>query len=363
MTKYVFIYHAPMTPAEATPPTPEQMEAVMAEWNAWAGQVGDGLVDFGTPLAGGVRVTADGTSPSTREVAGYSIIEADDLDAALELAKNHPHLKHAGRLRDRGPRGAADPRHVSSARREASTVTSVPPVSLYPDAYPAALRDAHLRDPANITAVPSSTTTPSWFRIRVPSVVTGLLLPQTPVTVTSAVISSPWADRREEPPRHLERTAPGLGSCCAIIRRVQQSRRDAALDHQPTETEGRGDLLVERIGLRSPLISVKSSTSRWRRRRVTSVHDGADLGTGHDASMPTATSSGLPATGRPAEGAAARSWVIDTRPRSTPMHSHLSLDAARAFEAEIRRRGNQPERRFAQELQRQRRSRRSRRSR
>ena len=45
------------------------------------------------------------------------------------------------------------------------------------------------------------------------------------------------------------------------------------------------------------------------------------------------------------------------------MHSNLSLDAARAFEAEIRRRGSQPERRFAQELQRQRRSRRSRRSR
>ena len=42
MTKYLFVYHAPMTPAEAAPPTPEQMEAVMGEWNAWAGRVGDG---------------------------------------------------------------------------------------------------------------------------------------------------------------------------------------------------------------------------------------------------------------------------------------------------------------------------------
>jgi hypothetical protein len=93
MSKYVFIYHAPMTPAEATPPTPEQMEGVMAAWNAWAGKVGDRMVDFGTPLAGGTRVTADGsTSPSTREVAGYSILEADDLEGALELARNHPHL-------------------------------------------------------------------------------------------------------------------------------------------------------------------------------------------------------------------------------------------------------------------------------
>jgi len=96
MSKYVFIYHAPTTPADAAPPSPEQMEAVMGEWNAWAGRVGDGMVDFGTPLAGGVRVTTDGTSPSTREVAGYSIIEADDLDAALALARTHPHLNMPG---------------------------------------------------------------------------------------------------------------------------------------------------------------------------------------------------------------------------------------------------------------------------
>lgn len=96
MTRFVFVYHAPATPADATPPTPEQMEAVMGEWNAWAAKVGDGMVDFGTPLAEGVRVTKDGTSPSYRDVAGYSIIEAADMDAALELAKAHPHLDMPG---------------------------------------------------------------------------------------------------------------------------------------------------------------------------------------------------------------------------------------------------------------------------
>ncbi len=96
MTKYVFIYHAPMTPADATPPTPEQMEAVMGQWNAWAAKVGDRMIDFGTPLAGGTRVTTEGTSPSTRDVAGYSILEADDFDAALDLARSHPHLNMPG---------------------------------------------------------------------------------------------------------------------------------------------------------------------------------------------------------------------------------------------------------------------------
>jgi hypothetical protein len=96
MSKYVFVYHAPMAPAEAAPPSPQEMEAVMGAWNAWAGKVGDGMVDFGTPLAGGVRVTTDGTAPSEREVAGYSIIEAADLDAALALAQGHPHLAMPG---------------------------------------------------------------------------------------------------------------------------------------------------------------------------------------------------------------------------------------------------------------------------
>jgi len=96
MAKYVFIYHAPMTPADAMPPTPEQMEAVMGQWNAWAAKVGDRMVDFGTPLAGGTRVTTSGTSPSTRDVAGYSILEADDLDGALDLARSHPHLNMPG---------------------------------------------------------------------------------------------------------------------------------------------------------------------------------------------------------------------------------------------------------------------------
>jgi hypothetical protein len=76
VSKFLFIYHAPMTPADAAPPSPEQMEAVMSEWNASAGKVGDGLVEFGTPLAGGARVTPEGISPSPREVASYSILEA-----------------------------------------------------------------------------------------------------------------------------------------------------------------------------------------------------------------------------------------------------------------------------------------------
>jgi hypothetical protein len=96
MSKFVFVYHAPVQPADAPQPSPEEMEKVMGAWMAWAGKVGDGMVDFGTPLAGGIRVSKDGsTTPSDKNVVGYTILEAADLDAALELAKDHPHLQWA----------------------------------------------------------------------------------------------------------------------------------------------------------------------------------------------------------------------------------------------------------------------------
>ena len=96
MAKFLFIYHAPPAPADAPEWSQEQMQEVMGQWMAWGGKVGDGLLDFGTPLGGGTRVTTEGTSPSTREVTGYSILEADSMDAVLGLAQDHPHLNMPG---------------------------------------------------------------------------------------------------------------------------------------------------------------------------------------------------------------------------------------------------------------------------
>ncbi len=97
MTKYLYIYHAPMSPAEATPANDAEMQAAMAQWTTWGANAGDHLTDFGTPLANGVRVSPGGaTAPSTREVTGYSMIEADSMEQALSFAKNHPHLNMPG---------------------------------------------------------------------------------------------------------------------------------------------------------------------------------------------------------------------------------------------------------------------------
>ena len=64
---------------------------------AWAEKTGKQLIDFGSPLMGGQRLSPDGTaSNSTKEVTGYSFLEAANMDEAKSLLKGHPHLAWNG---------------------------------------------------------------------------------------------------------------------------------------------------------------------------------------------------------------------------------------------------------------------------
>ena len=83
MEKYVVIYHAPAAVMQqAANATPEQIEEGMKPWMAWAEKCGDALVDLGTPLSGGQKVTKSGISPSVNEVSGYSILQAENMQSA-----------------------------------------------------------------------------------------------------------------------------------------------------------------------------------------------------------------------------------------------------------------------------------------
>jgi len=69
----------------------------MKPWMAWAEKCGSKLVDVGTPLVGGQSLKPDGSSePSSREVTGYSVLEADSMDEAKSLLEGHPHLAWTG---------------------------------------------------------------------------------------------------------------------------------------------------------------------------------------------------------------------------------------------------------------------------
>ena len=93
MKKFVAIYHMPAdAQAEAAKSTPEEREESMKEWYAWKERIGAALVDFGAPLTAGKNLTPGGASDSGSDVAGYSIVQAEDLDSARQLFDNHPHL-------------------------------------------------------------------------------------------------------------------------------------------------------------------------------------------------------------------------------------------------------------------------------
>jgi hypothetical protein len=96
MTRFVVIYHAPVSDFQQMgAATPEDMAEGMKAWMAWAESCGDALIDMGTPLAGGQRLSKSGASPSEKGVVGYSILEADSMEAAQALLKGHPHLEWA----------------------------------------------------------------------------------------------------------------------------------------------------------------------------------------------------------------------------------------------------------------------------
>lgn len=91
MKKFVFIYNGPQA-TEA--PDPKVMEA----WTSWFGDLGAKLVDPGNPFGADVKeVSGSGVVAMTENRAnGYSIVNAENLDAAVELAKGCPNNGYEG---------------------------------------------------------------------------------------------------------------------------------------------------------------------------------------------------------------------------------------------------------------------------
>ena len=60
----------------------------------WPGTKGaaTALLDMGAPLTSGRLVASDGVRDSDKQVTGYSILQAEDMDAAVKMLDGHPHL-------------------------------------------------------------------------------------------------------------------------------------------------------------------------------------------------------------------------------------------------------------------------------
>jgi hypothetical protein len=112
MTKYMFVYHHPVqSPEEAAAAaakfSPEEMQKVMKAWQDWIaeGMEKGWMLNRGNGLTQECRVVdpkkvvTDGPFMETKEiVGGFSIVEAENIDAAAELAKGCPTLHSGGHV-------------------------------------------------------------------------------------------------------------------------------------------------------------------------------------------------------------------------------------------------------------------------
>jgi hypothetical protein len=73
---------------------PDTRAVQMAKWKAWVDGLGSRMVNPGMPLGQGRRVSSDGVSERGPDhLAGFSIVLADNLDAALDIARHCPFLE------------------------------------------------------------------------------------------------------------------------------------------------------------------------------------------------------------------------------------------------------------------------------
>jgi hypothetical protein len=97
MANFVLVYTG-----GGMPPTEAERGKVMEAWGAWFGRLGESVVDMGNPFASRVKsidsTGAEHDSPVGTQATGYSIIKADSLEAAVDLAKGCPVLKSGAKI-------------------------------------------------------------------------------------------------------------------------------------------------------------------------------------------------------------------------------------------------------------------------
>jgi len=94
MSIYMLAYYGGEKPEK-----PEHCEGHLLQWEDWEESLGNGLIDPGRPLGNHKAINSAGVTDSNpNPLTGFSILEAGDIDSALEMVKNNPHLKVGGTI-------------------------------------------------------------------------------------------------------------------------------------------------------------------------------------------------------------------------------------------------------------------------
>jgi hypothetical protein len=90
MSKFLVTYHGGDMPTD-----PQLAEQAKAAFGAWLAQAGSAIVNPGAPLRTVTTVPADGEPV---DVGGYTVIEADSVEAATAVLATHPFVARGGTL-------------------------------------------------------------------------------------------------------------------------------------------------------------------------------------------------------------------------------------------------------------------------
>ena len=95
MPNFVFAYHG-----GATSMTKEEGQQHMQKWMAWMDGVGDAVVDRGVPVGPSKTVSKDGVADDggSNPLSGITMVQADTIEDAIEMAKKSPHLDIGGTI-------------------------------------------------------------------------------------------------------------------------------------------------------------------------------------------------------------------------------------------------------------------------
>jgi len=89
MKKFLAIYQASAeSMQQMANATQEETEAVMAAWMNWKAAHEENVVDFGAPLMPGATL---GAATPAGNISGYSVLQAESLEALKDAFKDHPH--------------------------------------------------------------------------------------------------------------------------------------------------------------------------------------------------------------------------------------------------------------------------------
>lgn len=83
------------------PSSKEEGMAQMNKWKAWVEDLGEAIVNPGTPLPVSKIVTLNSVEDDNdpNSMKGFAIVKAENIEAAIEIAKTDPFLGNGGTIR------------------------------------------------------------------------------------------------------------------------------------------------------------------------------------------------------------------------------------------------------------------------